>query len=89
VKRDYSMPAASRRSFYRVVGMGLLVLGGVAALALSGLEPKPTSGPPVTVYLGIHDDLGLRLAGVVAGAAVATAGYRLWRANGGEHRTTE
>jgi hypothetical protein len=84
VKADLSIPAASKRSLYRVVGLGLLIFGSSAALALAGYEGR-SSDEPLTVLLGIHDDIRLRIAGIVLGLAIAGVGYAVWRANGGEH----
>jgi hypothetical protein len=84
VKADLSIPRESKRSLYRVVGLGLLILGLAAALALAGYEGRSAS-EPVTVILGIHDDVGLRIAGTAVGLAAAGIGYFLWRTNGGEH----
>lgn len=80
------MPPASWRSLYRVVGLTLLVAGLVVVGLLSGIETR-SAVHPATVYLGIHDDVGLRLAGMGVSLAVAAVGYWLWRAGGGEHRT--
>jgi hypothetical protein len=84
VKADLSIPAASKRSLYRVIGLGLLVFGSSAAFALTGYDGR-SSDEPLTVLLGIHDDLRLRIAGIVLGLVLAGVGYAVWRANGGEH----
>jgi hypothetical protein len=85
MRADLSIPRESKRSLYRVVGLGLLFFGSATALALAGYEGRYGDGP-LTVLLGIHDEVGLRLAGIAFGLAAAGAGYAVWRANGGEHR---
>lgn len=84
MKADLSIPRESMRSLYRVVGLGLLLFGLAAALALAGYEGR-YGGEPLTVALGIHDDLRLRIVGIVIALVAAGIGYVLWRANGGEH----
>ena len=85
MRADLSIPRESKRSLYRVVGLGLLLFGLATALALAGYEGR-SSDEPLTVLLGIHDDLRLRIAGIAIGLAAAGIGYAVWRANGGEHR---
>ena len=82
MKADLSVPPESKRSLYRVVGVGLLLLGLAVALALAGYGGR-YGREPITVSLGIHADVGLRVAGIAVGLATAGAGYALWRANGG------
>jgi F0F1-type ATP synthase membrane subunit c/vacuolar-type H+-ATPase subunit K len=85
MRAPLSIPAESKRSLYRVVGQGFLLFGLAAALALAGYEGR-SAERPLTVLLGVHDDLGLRIAGIAVGLAVAGVGYGLWRANGGRRR---
>lgn len=84
MKADLSIPRESKRSLYRVIGLGFLLFGLAAALALTGYGGRYGS-EPLTVALGIHDALQLRIAGIVIALVAAGIGYVLWRANGGEH----